>query len=211
MGGGLWKQAYLWFVHLYYLLSRDVMADCSFEGPAQGVQAGSKQQAPYSFALYPQQFLQSCPCAWGHLLSLGMSLSWCCCDTPDLMAAVVMATQVLHEETNGEAIITTGVGQHQMWAAQWYKFRGPRQWATSGGLGSMGFGLPSALGAAAAFDGKDGRPKKVGPALVNQPILVTFFLLDHAREMLQTAVMMGAPDVLLCTSTSAVCPNGFCR
>ena len=73
--------------------------------------------------------------------------------------------QVLHEETNGEAIITTGVGQHQMWAAQWYKFRGPRQWATSGGLGSMGFGLPSALGAAAAFDGKDGRPKKV---LVNK-------------------------------------------
>ena len=73
--------------------------------------------------------------------------------------------QVLHEETNGEAIITTGVGQHQMWAAQWYKFRGPRQWATSGGLGSMGFGLPSALGAAAAFDGKDGRPKKVRPPL----------------------------------------------
>ena len=70
--------------------------------------------------------------------------------------------QVLHEETNGDAIITTGVGQHQMWAAQYYKFDRPRQWATSGGLGSMGFGLPSALGAAMAFDGTDGgRPKKV--------------------------------------------------
>ena len=70
--------------------------------------------------------------------------------------------QVLHEETNGEALITTGVGQHQMWAAQWYKLKQPRQWATSGGLGSMGFGLPSALGAAAAYDGTDkGRPKKV--------------------------------------------------
>ena len=102
-----------------------------------------------------------------------MTLSLRSCDTPDLMTAAVMATQVLHEETNGEAIITTGVGQHQMWAAQWYKFRGPRQWATSGGLGSMGFGLPSALGAAAAFDGKDGRPKKVGPAMVTQPILVS--------------------------------------
>ena len=70
--------------------------------------------------------------------------------------------QVLHEETKGDAIITTGVGQHQMWAAQYYKFDRPRQWATSGGLGSMGFGLPSALGAAMAFDGTDGgRPKKV--------------------------------------------------
>jgi acetolactate synthase-1/2/3 large subunit len=72
------------------------------------------------------------------------------------------AVKVLYEETNGEAIVTTGVGQHQMWAAQWYKLNAPRQWATSGGLGSMGFGLPAALGAATAFDGKDkGRPKKI--------------------------------------------------
>eukprot|EP00775_Hariotina_reticulata_P003113 gene3113-3390_t len=71
------------------------------------------------------------------------------------------AVQVLHEETKGEAIITTGVGQHQMFAAQWYPLPEPRRWATSGGLGSMGFGLPSALGAAAAFDGKDGRPSRV--------------------------------------------------
>ena len=70
------------------------------------------------------------------------------------------AIEVLYEETNGEAIISTGVGQHQMWAAQYYKFAKPRNWVTSGGLGSMGFGLPSALGAAAAFDGRDGRPKK---------------------------------------------------
>ncbi len=69
--------------------------------------------------------------------------------------------QMLWEETKGEAIVTTGVGQHQMWAAQYYKFDEPRRWVTSGGLGSMGFGLPSALGAAAAFDGKDGRPKRV--------------------------------------------------
>ena len=50
---------------------------------------------------------------------------------------------MLYEETQGDAIITTGVGQHQMWAAQYYKFKEPRRWATSGGLGSMGFGLPS--------------------------------------------------------------------
>jgi hypothetical protein len=68
---------------------------------------------------------------------------------------------VLHQETQGEAIITTGVGQHQMFAAQWYPLPEPRRWVTSGGLGSMGFGLPSALGAAAAHDGKNGRPSRV--------------------------------------------------
>ncbi|KAI7837667.1 hypothetical protein COHA_008528 [Chlorella ohadii] len=71
------------------------------------------------------------------------------------------AIEVLYEESKGDAIITTGVGQHQMWAAQFYKKREPRRWVTSGGLGSMGFGLPSALGAAAAFDGRDGRPAKI--------------------------------------------------
>ncbi len=53
-----------------------------------------------------------------------------------------------------ETVITTGVGQHQMWAAQYYQFNSPRLWVTSGGLGSMGFGLPSALGAQAAHPNK---------------------------------------------------------
>jgi acetolactate synthase-1/2/3 large subunit len=51
----------------------------------------------------------------------------------------------------GEFIMTTGVGQHQMWAAQWTKLKHPRTWITSGGLGSMGYGLPAAMGAQAAF------------------------------------------------------------
>nr|ACV84152.1 acetohydroxyacid synthase [Phaseolus vulgaris]AGZ15379.1 acetohydroxyacid synthase [Phaseolus vulgaris] len=63
------------------------------------------------------------------------------------------AIQVLDELTNGEAIVSTGVGQHQMWAAQFYKYKRPRQWLTSGGLGAMGFGLPAAMGAAVANPG----------------------------------------------------------
>ncbi|WP_410769902.1 biosynthetic-type acetolactate synthase large subunit [Fontibacillus sp. BL9] len=55
--------------------------------------------------------------------------------------------ELLNETTHGEAIVTTDVGQHQMWAAQYYKFNQPRSWITSGGLGTMGFGFPSAIGA----------------------------------------------------------------
>jgi acetolactate synthase-1/2/3 large subunit len=57
----------------------------------------------------------------------------------------------LHRLTRGAAIITTDVGQHQMWAAQFYPFTRARQWITSGGLGAMGFGLPAAIGAQLAF------------------------------------------------------------
>jgi acetolactate synthase I/II/III large subunit len=60
----------------------------------------------------------------------------------------------LHELTRGDAIVTTEVGQNQMWAAQYYHFDSPRQWITSGGLGTMGFGLPAAIGAQVAFPGK---------------------------------------------------------
>jgi acetolactate synthase-1/2/3 large subunit len=56
--------------------------------------------------------------------------------------------------TNGEALMVTGVGQHQMWAAQYYRFKHPRMWCTSGGLGTMGYGLPTAMGVQAGNPGK---------------------------------------------------------
>jgi acetolactate synthase I/II/III large subunit len=56
--------------------------------------------------------------------------------------------------TRGEAIITTGVGQHQMWAAQYFDFQSPRLWLTSGSMGTMGFGLPAAVGAQYAQRGR---------------------------------------------------------
>jgi len=62
-----------------------------------------------------------------------------------------MAIEMLCELSKGEAIITTGVGQHQMWAGQFYQFKYPRQFLTSAGLGAMGYGYPAALGAKVAF------------------------------------------------------------
>ncbi|MFT5390341.1 MAG: acetolactate synthase-1/2/3 large subunit [Gammaproteobacteria bacterium] len=60
----------------------------------------------------------------------------------------------LYEVTGGNAFVTSDVGQHQMWAAQYYPFSKPRRWVNSGGLGTMGFGLPAALGVQMAFPGE---------------------------------------------------------
>lgn len=61
----------------------------------------------------------------------------------------------VYEATRGDAYVTSDVGQHQMWAAQFYKFDQPRRWINSGGLGTMGFGLPSAMGVQLAFPEKE--------------------------------------------------------
>ncbi len=65
-----------------------------------------------------------------------------------------LVVEKLYEITGGDAYITSDVGQHQMWAAQFYKFNKPRRWINSGGLGTMGFGLPSAVGVQLAHPGE---------------------------------------------------------
>ena len=69
-------------------------------------------------------------------------------DSADKEIKPQFMVQALYEATGGEAIVTSDVGQHQMWAAQYYDFPKPRRWINSGGLGTMGFGLPAAMGAA---------------------------------------------------------------
>jgi acetolactate synthase-1/2/3 large subunit len=70
-------------------------------------------------------------------------------DSPRIKPQYVI--EQLWEATRGEAFVTSDVGQHQMWAAQFYKFDQPRRWINSGGLGTMGFGLPAAIGVKLAF------------------------------------------------------------
>ena len=67
-------------------------------------------------------------------------------DTSSELIKPQMVVQKLYEITLGDAYVTSDVGQHQMWAAQYYKFDKPRRWINSGGLGTMGFGLPAAMG-----------------------------------------------------------------
>ncbi len=69
-------------------------------------------------------------------------------DSTDAEIKPQYMVQALYEATGGDAIVTSDVGQHQMWAAQYYHFSKARRWINSGGLGTMGFGLPAALGAA---------------------------------------------------------------
>jgi len=75
-------------------------------------------------------------------------------DQGDVIIKPQYVIDQIYQTTRGEAIIATDVGQHQMWAAQFYKFDHPRTFLTSGGLGTMGYGLPAALGAQKAFPNK---------------------------------------------------------
>jgi len=74
--------------------------------------------------------------------------------TSDLIKPQFVIEQ-LYQVTKGDAYITSDVGQHQMWAAQYYPFDKPRRWINSGGLGTMGFGLPAAIGVKLAFPDAD--------------------------------------------------------
>src|SRR4051812_10958124 len=71
-------------------------------------------------------------------------------DSPDTEIKPQYAIEALYEATGGEAIVASDVGQHQMWTAQYFHFAKPRRWINSGGLGTMGFGLPAGMGAAVA-------------------------------------------------------------
>ncbi len=109
----------------------------------QLVKEGEKQLNPDSLAKWWSTIED-----WRRVDSLGYDL------TPGIIQPQFVV-ETLYKVTKGQAIVTTDVGQHQMWAAQYYKFDSPRQWINSGGLGTMGFGLPAAMGAKLGAPDKD--------------------------------------------------------
>jgi acetolactate synthase-1/2/3 large subunit len=76
-------------------------------------------------------------------------------DSEDSQIKPQYMIEAMYEATGGDAIVTSDVGQHQMWCAQYFHFNKPRRWINSGGLGTMGFGLPSAMGAKVACPDQD--------------------------------------------------------
>ncbi|MBU6183088.1 MAG: biosynthetic-type acetolactate synthase large subunit [Verrucomicrobia bacterium] len=107
-------------------------------------QAGAKR-ASKNFTKFPDWYRQIAKWKAAHPLSFK--------DTEDAIQPQYVI-QLLHKMTKGDAIITTGVGQHQMWAGQFYDFEKPRTFITSAGLGAMGFGYPAAMGVKVAFPNK---------------------------------------------------------
>ena len=97
----------------------------------------------------------------------------------------------IYRQTKGEAIISTEVGQHQMWAAQFYKYTKPRTFLTSGGLGTMGYGLGAALGA------KSGRDfVKLAEAMGAEGIRAT--TQEEFKSAFEKAMNLGRPVVIDC-------------
>ena len=90
---------------------------------------------------------------WWERINRWKSIDCLAYDRSDTLIKPQAVLQGLYEVTGGDAYVTSDVGQHQMWAAQFYPFDKPRRWINSGGLGTMGFGMPAALGVQLAYPG----------------------------------------------------------
>jgi len=93
--------------------------------------------------------------AWWQQIKQWQNLDCLSYDHDSQLIKPQFVIEQLYEVTKGEAFVTSDVGQHQMWAAQYYKFDKPRRWINSGGLGTMGFGLPAAIGVKLAHPDAD--------------------------------------------------------
>ena len=102
------------------------------------------------------------------------------------------AVQVLYEVTNGDAFLSSDVGQHQMFAAQYYPFDKPRRWINSGGLGTMGFGFPAAMGVQFAF------PDAISVCITGEGS----FMMN--QQELATCMQYGLPIKIVCLNNQAL-------
>ena len=123
-------------------ISKNVPVDIPIVGPVDQVLKEMLEQIDKSSDTPDKQALE----AWWKQIDAWRAYHGLKYDVKDEILKPQQVIQALYDVTDGEAIITSDVGQHQMFAAQHYKFKHPRQWINSGGLGTMGFGLPAAMG-----------------------------------------------------------------
>ena len=128
-------------------ISKNVPVDIPIVGDVKHVlidlmkEMKAKKSKPTAAALKP----------WWDQIKRWQSMDCLKYDQSDKVIKPQSVIETLHKVTKGDAYICSDVGQHQMWAAQYYPFDKPRRWINSGGLGTMGFGLPAAMGVKLAF------------------------------------------------------------
>ena len=132
-------------------ISKTVNADVPIVGGAKQVISEMIQQIDRSALKVDQNALG----AWWQTIKSWQAQDSFAYDKRDDLIQPQEAVEMLYKVTGGDAYITSDVGQHQMYAAQFYHFDEPRRWINSGGLGTMGFGLPAAMGVKLAFPDKD--------------------------------------------------------
>ncbi|MEM7253610.1 MAG: acetolactate synthase 3 large subunit [Pseudomonadota bacterium] len=128
-------------------ISKTIRVDVPIVGPVDQVLAELLRLIEESNAKPDPEALE----AWWAQIKKWQSIECLKYEWSDTLIKPQYVVEKLFEVTDGEAFITSDVGQHQMWAAQFYPFDKPRRWVNSGGLGTMGFGLPAALGVKYAY------------------------------------------------------------
>ncbi len=123
-------------------ISKNVRVDVPIVGPVRQVLRDMLKVVTESDKQPKQQALKK----WWEQIDKWRSMDCLKYDHKSKLIKPQYAVEVLHKVTKGDAYVTSDVGQHQMFAAQFYRFDKPRRWINSGGLGTMGFGLPAAIG-----------------------------------------------------------------
>ena len=119
--------------------------------PIVGDVAGVLQEMNYLITTGKKQTQKKAIEAWWKVINVWRANECLSYDKSSDVIKPQAAVEIVHEITNGDAYVTSDVGQHQMWAAQYYGFEKPNRWINSGGLGTMGFGLPAAMGVQLAY------------------------------------------------------------
>ncbi len=132
-------------------ISKNVRVDIPIVGPVKSVLADMVKVAKE----HKNQPNKEALAQWWSLIEKWRAVNCLKYNTKSKRIKPQHAIELLHKITNGDAYIASDVGQHQMWTAQYYPFDKSQHWLTSGGLGTMGFGLPAAMGAKVAHPDKD--------------------------------------------------------